>query len=346
MTTSTIQDVAARAGVSVSTVSNVLNGRESRMRAETLQRVQKAIDDLGFRPNQSARMLKTGHMPMLGLMVPTIANPYYGILARWIEARARERGYGLLLCNTYRNAERERAYAETFLAQGVRGVILGSALVAHEHLIPLVDQGLAAVSLDRASASDGILRDFVSVDNHLAASMAIDHLISLGHRKIAFVNGPARSANRVARLAGAREACARGGAELCEFVGQTNGEYNEGEMAELGRSAARELLAGPSRSTALVGVNDMVAIGLLAGVRQSGKRVPEDLSVVGIDGIFLGDFTSPTLTSVKQPMEAIASAAVDHVLTRMKNPGIEPQATVLPPSLNIGGSSGPVPGAR
>ena len=94
MTTTTIQDVAARAGVSVSTVSNVLNGRESRMRAETLGRVQTAIAELGFRPNQSARMLKTGHMPMIGLMVPTVANPFYGVLARWVEARARSAATG------------------------------------------------------------------------------------------------------------------------------------------------------------------------------------------------------------------------------------------------------------
>ena len=91
---STIQDVAARAGVSVSTVSNVLNGREGRMRPETLNRVRLAISDLGFRPNQSARRLKTGHVPMIGLMVPSIANPYFGVLARWVEAAAQEQGYG------------------------------------------------------------------------------------------------------------------------------------------------------------------------------------------------------------------------------------------------------------
>lgn len=343
MSMTTIQDVAARAGVSVSTVSNVLNGRESRMRAQTLARVQTAIAELGFRPNQSARMLKTGHMPMLGLMVPTVANPFYGVLARWVEERARERGYGLLLCNTYRNSERERAYAETFLAQGVRGVILGSALVAHQHLVPLVEQGLAAVSLDRASAADGMLRDFVSIDNHLAAALAVDHLIGLGHREIAFVSAPAQSVNRLARLEGARAACARAGAVLGEFVGQTHGQYDETGMAELGRLAANELLVSGNRYTALVGVNDMVAIGLLAGARQSGKRVPEDVSVVGIDGIFLGDFTSPTLTSVQQPMAAIATAAVDHLLARMKTPGLDPQSTILPPSLNIRDSTGPVP---
>lgn len=339
----TIQDVAARAGVSVSTVSNVLNGREARMRPETLVRVQKAIEELGFRPNQSARMLKTGHMPMIGLMVPTVANPYFGVLARWVEACALERGYGLLLCNTYRNPANEREYAQALMAQGVRGVILGSALAAHEHLVPLVAQGLAAVSLDRASADDGLLRDFVSVDNHLAAAMAIDHLVALGHRHIAFVSAPVPSMNRLARLEGAQAACDRAGATLHVYTGTSDGDYSESEMAELGRNASSKLLNDlHPQCTALVGVNDMVAIGLLAGIRQAGISVPEAVSVVGIDGIFLGEYVSPALTTVGQPMQAMAAAAVDHVLARLKEPGLPPQSSIFPPMLLVRGSTGPV----
>lgn len=340
----TIQDVAKLANVSVSTVSNVLNGREARMRPETLARVQQAIADLGFRPNQSARMLKTGHMPMIGLMVPTVANPYFGVLARWVEACALERGYGLLLCNTYRNPAHERQYAEALMAQGVRGVILGSALAAHEHLVPLVAQGLAAVSLDRASSTDGLLRDFVSVDNRLAAAMAIEHLVALGHRDIAFISAPMQSMNRLARQEGAQAACDRAGASLYVYTGTSDGDYTETEMAELGARAAaavhRDL---HPQCTAFVGVNDMVAIGLLAGLRQAGVNVPEEVSVVGIDGIFLGEYVSPALTTVGQPMRALAAAAVDHVLTRMKEPGLPPQTSIFPPALIERGSTGPAP---
>lgn len=338
----TIQDVAARAGVSVSTVSNVLNGREARMRPETLARVQAAIADLAFRPNQSARMLKTGHMPMIGLMVPTIANPYFGVLARWIEARALERGYGLLLCNTYRTAQRERDYAEAFMAQGVRGVILGSALAASEHLVPLIGQGLAAVCLDHASAEDGLLRDFVSMDNRLAGSLAVEHLLALGHRRIAFISAPARSVNRQARQDGAQAACDRVGATLHLQLGNADGDYSESEMAELGRRAALELVVARADITAFVGVNDMVAIGLVAGLRQCGQQVPRHKSVVGIDGLFLGQYVGPSLTSVGQPMQAMATAAVDHVLARMKQPELPPQTSVFPPELIVRESSGPL----
>ncbi|MCB1912639.1 MAG: LacI family DNA-binding transcriptional regulator [Zoogloeaceae bacterium] len=342
---STIQDVAARAGVSVSTVSNVLNGREGRMRPETLNRVRLAISDLGFRPNQSARRLKTGHVPMIGLMVPSIANPYFGVLARWVEAAAQEQGYGLLLCNTYREPEREREYAEAFMSQGVKGVILGSALAAHEHLLPLVDDGLAAVSLDRAQVSDGLVRDFVSVDNRLAGSMAVDYLIGLGHRHIAFVSAPAKSMNRIARVEGAKAACERAGATLDVHIGAVDADYTESEMAELGRQAAHDILSSDSPATACVGVNDMIAIGLLAGFRQCAQRIPIDVSVMGIDGIYLGNYVSPTLTTVGQPMEAMARVAVDHVLKRMKNPELPMQESIFEPQLIVRASTGPIAGS-
>lgn len=338
----TIQDVAERAGVSVSTVSNVLNGREARMRPETLARVQKTIAELGFRPSQSARMLKTGHMPMLGLMVPTVANPFFGTLARWVEGRAAELGYGLVLCNTYRNPERERDYAEAFMAQGIKGVILGSVLAAHEHLVPLVARGMAVVSLDRACTSDELRRDVVSVDNHLAGAMAAEHLISLGHRHIAFINAPPDSVNRLARQAGAQQACERAGVTLQVHISSPDGGYDESEMAEMGRAAARALRAQGSRATAFIGVNDMVTMGLLAGLREAHLQVPGDVSVIGIDGVFLGEYFSPALTSVGQPMQAIAHAAVDHALARIKQPDLLPQASIFPPKLIQRESTGPV----
>ena len=342
----TIQDVAALAGVSVSTVSNVLNGREARMRAETLARVHQAIADLGFRPNQSARMLKTGLMPTIGLMVPSIANPFFGELARWIEAAALAKGYGLLLCNTHRDSEREREYAETLMAQGVKAVIQTSALAAHDHLIPLVARGLAAVSLDRALTADGLNRDFVSVDNRRAGFMAAEHLLALGHRHIIFVGAALQSMNRVARHLGALEACQQAGVQLDRHLGNTGPDYHESEMAELGRLAAHQLHDAKSTATAFIGLNDMVAIGLLAGLKQCGLNVPNDVSVIGIDGISLGAYVSPPLSSVSQPLEAIANAAIEHVLTRVKQPDLPPQESIFPPTLLLRSSTGQAPARR
>lgn len=338
---STIQDVAALAGVSVSTVSNVLNKREGRMRPETLARVHQAIAELGFRPNQSARMLKTGRMPMIGLMVPSIANPYFGLLARWVENAALAQGFGLLLCNTYRDPQRERDYAEAFLAQGIKGAILGSALHEEEHLKPLVANGLAVVSLDRGLAADGLARDFVSVDNHRTGELAVEHLAGLGHRHITFVSAAKQSLNRVARQAGARAAAERLGVELAVWLGDAQANYDEGEMSEVGRIAASALTCSRSPSTAFIGVNDMLAIGLLAGLQQSGLRVPEQVSVVGIDGIYLGGYLSPALCTVRQPMQEIAERAVDQVLGRMNEPTLAPRESIFQPELVARPSAGP-----
>jgi DNA-binding LacI/PurR family transcriptional regulator len=317
--TATIEDVAQRAGVSISTVSNVLNGREARMRAETLDRVRQAIRDLAFQPNQSARRLKTGHMAMIGLLVPSIANPFFGALARWVEEAANAHGYGVLLCNTQRSAEREQAYAQAFLAQGVQGVILGSSLQDQDHLGPLIERGLAVVSFDRTAQRAPLTMDYVSLDNHRAGAMAAEHLLALGHTDIVYVSAPLRSVNRVARLEGAREACAARKVRFTSHIRDVKAGQTEMEMAELGRAAGVELHASGCAATGFIAMNDMLAVGLLAGLRLCRLRVPEDVSVMGIDDMFLDAYLSPALSTVRQPMKEIATAAVQRVLARMKH---------------------------
>jgi DNA-binding LacI/PurR family transcriptional regulator len=303
------------------------------MRPDTLAKVQGAIGELSFRPNQSARVLKTGHMPMLVLMVPSIANPFFGSLAQVVESAALRRGYGLLLCNTYRDASRERSYAESFLAQGVRGVILGSALQEHEHLAPLVARGLAIVSLDRVSTTDGLLRDFVGVDNRLAGYMAAEHLIKHGHRKITYIGAPLTSMNRVARLAGAREACAAHDFALDVVVGDAPVSGHENAMVELGKTCVSNLIQANCRSTAYIGFNDMLTMGIIAGLRQHGKRVPHDVSVVGIDGLALGEFVGSPMTTIRQPLQDIANTSVDFVLSRIATPHLPGREKIFVPEL-------------
>ncbi len=316
-TTSTIEDVARHARVSISTVSNVLNGREARMRAETLERVQRAILELEFRPNQSARNLKTGHMAMIGLLVPSIANPFFGTLTRWIEAAANARGYGVMLCNTQREAERELAYAQALMAQGVRGVVIGSALQAQEYLAPLIARGLAVVSFDRTAQEAPWNMDYVSVDNHRCGAMAAEHLLALGHRDLVYVTAPLRAVSRAARLDGVRQACSAAGARLHVHTGHIPNGQIEMEMAALGYASAIELQASQPAATGYIAMNDMVAVGLLSGLKHCKRRVPEDVSVMGIDDLFLNSFLSPALSSVGQPTEKLATAAIERLLVRI-----------------------------
>jgi DNA-binding LacI/PurR family transcriptional regulator len=334
---STIGDVARHAGVSVSTISNVLNGRVDRMRADTLQRVEAAIAALGYRPNRAAQQLKTGHTPMLGLLVPSIANPMYGYIAREIETAAQERfGHRVVLGNTYRNKDKETGFFDDLLAHGVRGVIVISSLVDEQHFESAVQRGLVMVSYDRRAtpgASSAI--DHVSVDNAEAAQLATEHLIAHGHRQLAFVTASGHTTSRSEKMKGFFAAAERAGLRESARVidGSTSSEYGDSEMADVGRMLAGRIAAARQRPTGIVAVNDMLAFGLLAGFREAGLGVPADVSVIGMDGLFLSSLTSPGLTTVHLPVPEMARTIVERVIGRMADPGIPPAEFLFKPDL-------------
>ncbi len=335
---STIADVARHAGVSVSTISNVLNGRVDRMRRETLERVEAAIVALDFRPSRAARLLKTGHTPMLGLLVPSIANPMYGYIAREIETAAQERhGHRVVLGNTYRNSAKETGFFDDLLAHGIRGVIVISSLVDEEHFESAVRRGLVMVSYDRR-ATPGVASgiDHVSVDNFEAARLATAHLIARGHQRLAFVTASGQTMSRREKIRGfeaAAEAAGlpRGAAQVID--GSTESEYGDSEMADVGRRLAGRIAAMKKRPTAVVAVNDLLAFGMLAGLRDAGLAVPRDLSVVGMDGLFLSALTCPALTSVRLPVPEMARTIVERVIGRLADPSIAPGEFLFQPEL-------------
>jgi DNA-binding LacI/PurR family transcriptional regulator len=334
---STISDVARHAGVSVSTISNVLNGRVDRMRHDTLQRVEAAIAALDFRPNRAAQQLKTGHTPMLGLLVPSIANPMYGYIAREIETAAQERhGHRVVLGNTYRNKPKETGFFEDLLAHGVRGVIVISSLVDEQHFESAVRHGLVMVSYDRrATPGAASAIDHVSVDNAEAARLATAHLIAHGHRRLAFVTASGQTMSRSEKIKGFFAAAERAGLHDRAHVidGSTDSEYGDSEMADVGRLLAARIAADRKHPTGIVAVNDMLAFGLLAGFRAAGLAGPAGVSVVGMDGLFLSALTSPGLTTVRLPVPAMAQTIVERVIGRMADPTIAPAEFLFKPDL-------------
>jgi DNA-binding LacI/PurR family transcriptional regulator len=333
----TIADVARRARVSVSTISNVLNGRIDRMGQDTLQRVQAAIAALDYRPNRAAQQLKTGQTPMLGLLVPSIANPMYGYIAREIETSAQERyGHRVVLGNTYRNKDKETGFFEDLLAHGVRGVIVISSLVDERHFESAVQRGLVMVSYDRrATPGTASAIDHVSVDNFEAARLAASHLIGLGHQRLAFVTAAGQTMSRSEKMKGFFAAAEGAGLrkEARVIDGSTQSEYGDSEMADVGRLLAARIAAEPRRPTGLVAVNDMLAFGLLAGFREAGLAVPGDVSVIGMDGLFLSALTSPALTTVQLPVPAMARTIVERVIGRLADATIAPAEFLFEPSL-------------
>ncbi len=343
--TVTISDVAKAARVSPSTVSNLLNGRDGQMRARTRSRVLRAMEELGYQPSRVARQLRTGVSRVIGLVVPSVANPFWGSFARVIEAEALQFGYQMLLCNSERRPERERSYVDELWADGVRTVVLGTSLPSLSHLVPAIERGLCLVSLDREAQPDDPPVVSVSVDNRLGARLVTGHLVSLGHRRIGFVSGALATVSRRQRLAGYRDALVEAGLPLDEdlvWAGGGSEGYGDVEGAELGRKAMAAVLELPDPPTGLVTINDMYAIGAIAAAQERGIAVPKDVSVVGFDDIVLAGLYNPPLTTVRQPLEEMARLVLDFV---QRAHGASSQtlssSIVVGPQLVVRNSSGP-----
>lgn len=340
----TITDVAKTAEVSVSTVSNLLNGRSKRMRPETKDRILDAIETLGYTPNRAARQLKTGHTRIVGLIVPSVANPFYSVFARYVEKTALELGYQLLLCNSERKPERERAYAEELYSYGIRGIIFGSGLMQFTHLDDLVEQGLNLVAFDRLTQEqDRLAIDSIGVDNVLAARLATKHLLAQGHTRIGFLSGSLATVSRIDRFKGYKAALDEAGIEPNPnwiWEASSNGAFGDANAAELGRQGAHELFSKVERPSAIFAINDMYALGAYAGARDLGLRIPEDVSIVGMDDIMLTEIAHPPLTTISQPIERIAELATKRLIGRIQDTCTEPQEhIVLTPRLVVRGST-------
>jgi DNA-binding LacI/PurR family transcriptional regulator len=339
----TIEDVALLAQTSVSTVSNVLNGRLDRMRPETRNRIERAMEQLGYTPNQVARQLKTGQVPIIGLVVPSVANPFWGTFAQSVEEAARARGYQVLLGNSERDRGREERYAESLLAHGIRGVIFGSSPLSLDHVSGLVERGLSAVVFDRemrrGDARSSSVIDSISVDNVSGGRIATEHLTGLGHRRVGFLSGPLRTASRLGRLGGYRAALVAAGIEplpALVWEGSPAHGFGDVEGAEFGRIGARALLDVPERPTALFAINDMYALGAYAGARDLGLRVPEDVSIVGFDDIFLAEVAQPPLTTVRQPLRDMLQTTVGFLIDRLEGRRTGPgEQLVIVPELVV-----------
>lgn len=329
----TIQQVARASGVSPSTVSNLLNGRVERMLPATRNRIEAAIAELGYRPNRAARQLRTGRTRTLGLVVPSVGNPFWGAFARELEAAAQAKGYNMLLCNSERDPERERRYVTELWEDGIRGMVLCTSLPSLQHLAPTIDRGLHLVTFDRpAQPDDPPSVVSVSINNTVAGFLAGAHLTDLGHRRLTFVSGSLRSINRTGRYRGfcsALEAAGIGADEVVSWPGLDEVPFGDVEAAEVGRRAAHDLFDQPDHPTGVVAINDMTALGVCRGLRDLGLRVGQDVSVVGFDDIMLADLYDPPLTTIRQPIAEMARLSVEEIVGRDSGGATEPGRSVL-----------------
>lgn len=338
MPKTTIADVARLAKVSTSSVSNVLNGRSQRMRPDTQERIQYAIKQLGYTPNLAARQLKTGHSPFIGLIIPSVADPYFGSFARFVEEAALSNGYQVLLGNSDRDTERERKYAEMLWGSGIRGIIFGSSLVQFSHLEDLYREGMHFITFYRpAQQNNDFILDSIGVDNVQATRLLTKHLLSLGHRRIGFISGPIDMVGLLDRLKGYQKSLKDANIapdEQLVWGGSTNTHGTSG--IDLGKQGAHYLLSLANPPSAIIAINDMHAFGVYAGARDLGLNIPDDLSVTGLDDIAFTKVVVPSLTTIQPPLRDIARLMVERLIGRLEDGS--PQAPVhmmLPPKLLV-----------
>lgn len=345
----TIQQVAREAEVSPSTVSNFLNGRMDRMVPATRERIERTIAKLGYRPNRAARQLRTGRTQTIGLIVPSVGNPFWGAFAHELEVAALAVGCSVLLCNSERDAAREREYVQELWDNGVRGIVLCSSLPSLDHLADLVKQGLQLVTFDRpAQPNDPESVVSISINNVVGGFVAATHLIELGHRRLSFVAGSLGSVNRAGRYRGFVSALEAAGLQISDMPTWSDGDdvpFGDVFAADVGRRAAHSLFSGDAEPpTGVVAINDMTALGFCRGLRDLGLTVGKDVSVVGFDDIVLADLYDPPLTTVRQPLSRMAKLAIAEAVSQDSGESGEPgKSVLLQPQLIVRASTAPPP---
>jgi DNA-binding LacI/PurR family transcriptional regulator len=328
----TMADVAARAGVSVATVSRALSGDRSLVSAPVLQRIIEAAEELDYTPNNLARNMRSGSARILGLIISDIGNPFFTAIARGAEDVARRHGYSLVLSNTDESPEREAASLGVMTAERAAGIIIATTNENEPAIRRSLDMGMAVVAVDRHIT--GIPTDSVVVDNESAAHAAVTHLIRLGHRRIAILGGPRDADTARERLRGYERAMQEARLPIPEEL------VCEGDFRETaGLVMTRRLLDLADPPSAIFAVNNLTTIGVLAAMRERGVGVPSELSFVGFDDIPTGELLEPPLTVVQQPTYQVGAQAAKLLLRRLREPAAPIKEVVLAATLVIRGST-------
>lgn len=326
----TIADVAREAGVSMQTVSRVIN-EKGEVSPETRQRILKAIEQLGYRPNSLARGLAMNKTLTLGLIVPDIANPFFPEIVQGAEQIALEHGYTIVLGNTNENPEREMNVLRTFEARRVDGLILCSSRLSEEQLLPLLVQHNEVVLVNRQVKLDNV--SMVRVDYLQGTSMAISHLLDHGRQRIGFLAGPVTSHSHRMRLQAFIQTLQKHGKPY-----DPSSVFLCAPTTEGGYLTAREILPRHPDLDSLLCYNDLVAIGVLQACTELGIAVPGKLAVIGYDDIQAAHLVTPSLTTVGISKTLLGAKAIELLLKRLNGDqqGID---LVLPSQLLVRSST-------
>ncbi|MBC7589946.1 MAG: LacI family DNA-binding transcriptional regulator [Salinibacterium sp.] len=334
MTVVSVRDVAERAGVSVGTVSNVMNHPE-KVSASTVTRVRSAIHDLGFIRNDAARQLRDGRSKTIGLIVLDVRNPFFTDIARGAEDQAAAAGLIVTLGNSDEDTARESTYLDLFEQQRVHGVLISPYADITPRLLRLRQRGIPAVLVDRTSTDHSV--SSVSVDDIAGGRLAVEHLISQGRHRIAYIGGPMEIRQVADRLDGARLAVAVNPDVTLEVI------RIEALSVIAGRAAGAEILSRlpAHRPDAIFAANDLVAMGVLQALMMQGHgiAIPDQIALIGYDDIDFAAAAVVPLSSIRQPSALIGQTAVEILLAEAADPMIDPRQIVFQPELVVRAST-------
>lgn len=312
---SSIREVAERAGVSLGTVSNVLNHPEV-VAETTRQRVQAAIEELSFVRNGSAHQLRAGRSRYLGLVVLDVTNPFFTEVARGVEDAANEAGYVVILCNSDDSLEKEERYLRVLEEQRSAGILITPLQNDVGYLQRLRRQEMAIVLLDRPSRARDLCS--VAVDDVLGGELATRHLLELGHRSIAFVSGPLNIRQCAERRRGMRRGIKACGLDPDQVMIDIPAAA---QNSSAGEKCVEALLSHTRKPTAAFCANDLLALGIMRGLSLRQVKIPDEMALVGYDDVEFASVLSPALTSIRQPKYQLGRAAAELLLDEIGGTG-------------------------
>lgn len=310
-----IKDVATKAGVSLGTVSNVINRPEA-VAPLTLKRVQKVIAELGFVPNASARTLRAGKNRVLGLVVPDISNPFFTDMSKGVNDAALAAGYVVILCNTDESSEKENQYLEVLASQNVQGILITPARTTSKSLVSILERGVGIALVDRVAT--GIDACSVGVDDAQGGALALYHLVELGHRKILLLTGAEDIPQVADRERGVTTAIKSLATTMRpQLIKLRVDQMSAPNAAEV---LSRYLSHNGLDFTGIICGNDLVALGAIRSLKGHGYEVPTDVSVIGYDDIDFASSANVPLTSIAQPKYQLGFAAAQLVIEECQSP--------------------------
>jgi DNA-binding LacI/PurR family transcriptional regulator len=320
---STIYDIAKEAGVSIATVSKVINGK-GRISTETRSAVFAIMERLDFQPSVIASALAGKKTFTLGLLIPDVSNPFFAEIARAIEDQGHQMGYSVVMCNTDNKDEKVERYISLLLQKSVDGIIIATGIEKKEILEQLLARKLPIVLIARELPLIAV--DTVVVDDYVGGCMAANHLLQIGHKEIAILSESQKVSSSRERIRGFRQTMSDAGLTLNEQWLKVC-DYK----VEDGKNKALELLHEAHRPTAIFACNDMLAVGVLQAAKEMKMIVPNELSIISFDNTILSSVTNPPLTTIAQPMEQMGKHAVNLIVENIKEGNQLKQRIVLRP---------------